>query len=65
MQPGSECLIAGGLPCACALQHGWQVAGGVITFKGGAEGGKGPKELPPMTIINNALIYAKELERIV
>ncbi len=50
------------------LQHGWKVENNVILFQhGGAAAGKagGNKELPPMQVIQNALVYAKELERIV
>eukprot|EP00983_Pelagomonas_calceolata_P014482 461213-Pelagomonas_calceolata.AAC.3 len=45
-------------------QHNWQVQGGRILFQ--VEGKAGKAEgLPPLALINNALMYAKELERIV
>lgn len=51
---------------AYAQQHGWTVKGGYIEFTaaGGDTGAKvGPA--PAMGLITNALVYAKELERIV
>jgi 26S proteasome regulatory subunit N12 len=48
----------------CPLQHGWTVQGSNIMFQPQAEAGA-TKELPSIELINNALVYAKELERIV
>mmetsp|Transcript_21022 Transcript_21022/g.58416 ORF Transcript_21022/g.58416 Transcript_21022/m.58416 type:complete len:265 (-) Transcript_21022:405-1199(-) len=49
---------------AYAAEHNWQVQGGRILFQ--VEGKAGKAEgLPPLALINNALMYAKELERIV
>mmetsp|Transcript_7691 Transcript_7691/g.13288 ORF Transcript_7691/g.13288 Transcript_7691/m.13288 type:complete len:269 (-) Transcript_7691:709-1515(-) len=51
-----------------AKEHAWHVTDDVISFSSehqlGAEGAK-PKGIPPMDLIQNALVYAKELERIV
>lgn len=44
------------------MQHGWQIQDGYILFKAQADPNK---EVPSLTLINNALVYAKELERIV
>ncbi len=52
------------LPC-CTPQRGWRVEGGRILFSHSGENGKAEKEVPPMILIQNALVYAKELERIV
>lgn len=46
-----------------AQQHGWQIQDGRIMFQA-RDAGDG-KEIPAMGLINNALVYAKELERIV
>lgn len=50
-----------------AQQHGWTITDGVIVFPNNAvangAGARGP--LPSLELINNALVYAKELERIV
>lgn len=51
-------------PAPCPLQHGWTVQGSNIMFQPQAEAGA-TKELPSIELINNALVYAKELERIV
>ncbi|MEW5300209.1 MAG: hypothetical protein WDW38_003048 [Sanguina aurantia] len=45
-----------------AEEHGWQIQDGYILFKAQADPNK---EVPSLTLINNALVYAKELERIV
>lgn len=51
----------------CGSQHGWTITDGVIVFPNNAvangAGARGP--LPSLELINNALVYAKELERIV
>jgi hypothetical protein len=45
-------------------QHGWTVEGQRIVFRPQEEGAAA-KELPSLQLINHALVYAKELERIV
>mmetsp|Transcript_23282 Transcript_23282/g.59504 ORF Transcript_23282/g.59504 Transcript_23282/m.59504 type:complete len:281 (-) Transcript_23282:193-1035(-) len=66
---------------AYASEHGWQVQGQYIIFgdnkggdasamavdgaEGAATGAAAGKGIPPLTLINNTLVYAKELERIV
>jgi len=46
------------------LQRGWVVEKGVIHFHKAAAAGDGAAE-QHMALINQALVYAKELERIV
>lgn len=50
---------------AYCQQHGWDVAGGRITFQSSMEIATGVEQLSSMQLINNSLTYAKELERIV
>lgn len=53
-------------PSSPLPQHNWTVQNKCIIFqeaeKAGGPGKEGP---PPLKLINNALMYAKELERIV
>lgn len=53
-------------PPRCVLQLGWTINGAYIEFTPAGAGAQG-KALPPMAmdLINNALVYAKELDRIV
>jgi hypothetical protein len=46
------------------LQRGWAVEKGIIHFHKAAAAGDGAAE-QHMALINHALVYAKELERIV
>ncbi|KAL6746171.1 26S proteasome regulatory subunit [Haematococcus lacustris] len=48
-------------------KHEWSCSGDFITFEGaGAAASQSQhKEVPPLELINNTLVYAKELERIV
>jgi len=49
-------------------QHGWEVAGGRITFKPAAAAGKeggGAAAMPSLELIGHCMNYARELERIV
>lgn len=53
-------------PVPGALQHNWAVVDGYVVFKTEAtEGTTASKAIPSLELINNALVYAKELERIV
>jgi hypothetical protein len=63
----SAVLLTYVVPAGDCLQHGWRVEGGAILFGQGAGAGAGgrAKDVPPMELINNTLVYAKELERIV
>ncbi|GFH17442.1 PCI domain-containing protein, partial [Haematococcus lacustris] len=47
-------------------KHEWRCSGDFITFEGaGAAASQSQhKEVPPLELINNTLVYAKELERI-
>ena len=49
------------------MQRGWQVQGLYVVFQpdGQQPGVSGQEGPPPLKLINNALMYAKELERIV
>ncbi len=47
------------------LQHGWFVADGYITFVHPDASKDTSKDEPSLKLISNALVYAKELERIV
>ncbi|KAF8055596.1 peptidyl-prolyl cis-trans isomerase [Scenedesmus sp. PABB004] len=49
---------------AYAEEHGWAIAGDVVTFPRAAGGGDGGAEAH-LGLINHALAYTKELERIV
>lgn len=53
-----------GLRVLCA-QRGWEVKGGRVVFNGSMEAGAGAAEVPAVDLINHALTYARELERIV
>ncbi|KAJ9514117.1 hypothetical protein QJQ45_002210 [Haematococcus lacustris] len=55
------------LGAIAAVQHEWRCSGDFITFEGaGAAASQSQhKEVPPLELINNTLVYAKELERIV
>lgn len=53
------------LSLAFALQHGWQVQDRNIIFQAEGQAGAAKEGPPPLKLINNALLYAKELERIV
>lgn len=55
------------LSSALALvQHGWHISDGYIVFAHpDAANNAAGKDEPAMKLINNALVYAKELERIV
>ncbi|PNW70163.1 hypothetical protein CHLRE_17g708300v5 [Chlamydomonas reinhardtii] len=51
---------------AYAQEHNWAVVDGYVVFKTEAtEGTTASKAIPSLELINNALVYAKELERIV
>jgi 26S proteasome regulatory subunit N12 len=48
------------------VQHKWSLVDGYIVFKGAdAAAVAADKAVPSLELINNALLYAKELERIV
>lgn len=47
----------------CALQRGWDVRDGAIHFQGSDE--KPTTNHQPVELIDNALTYAREIERIV
>ena len=48
------------------VQHGWHISDGYIVFAHpDAANNAAGKDEPAMKLINNALVYAKELERIV
>lgn len=54
--------------CSCLLassQHGWQVKDRSILFQTEDQAAAGKEGPPPLKLVNNALMYAKELERIV
>ena len=48
-----------------SLQHGWHIDGAFIVFQHAAAATAAAKAIPSMELINNALVYAKELDRIV
>ena len=56
-------------PSPCALQHGWEVANGRLSFKpasGDQEAtAAAAAALPSLEIISHCLNYAREVERIV
>ena len=48
----------------CVAQRGWEVKGGRVVFNG-MEASGSAAEVPAVDLINHALTYARELERIV